>query len=107
MQLHVHPDGSLVSTAGAAGRYFHVVVDGSARVLTPHGSTDLRPGDYFGELALVDGEPRSTDVVAEGALTTLQLARTPFTMLLREEPAVTRGLIRGLVTMVRDVQRLD
>ena len=103
--LHTHPDGSVVVKAGAPGGYFHVIVDGSARVIAPAGGTVLGRGDYFGELALIDGAPRAADVVAKGMLTTLQISRTPFAELLRDEPAVTRGLIRGLVAMVRAVQR--
>ena len=103
--LHTHPDGSTVVRAGASGGYFHVIVDGSARVIVANGGTVLGRGDYFGELALIDGAPRTADVVAEGMLTTLQISRTPFTELLRDEPAVTLGLVQGLVAMVRDLQR--
>ena len=102
--LHTHPDGSRVVKAGASGGYFHVIVDGSARVMAPSGGTVLSRGEYFGELALIDGAPRTADVVAEGVLTTLQMSRTPFAQLLRDEPEVTRGLIQGLAAMVRTLQ---
>jgi CRP-like cAMP-binding protein len=105
MGLHSHADGTTVVKAGASGRHFHVIVDGSARVIAPGGDVVLGRGDYFGELALIDGAPRAADVVAEGTLTTLQVSSTPFARLLREEPAVTLGLIRGLVAMVRELQR--
>lgn len=102
--LHTHPDGSTVVKAGAAGGYFHVIVDGSARVIAPSGGTVLGRGEYFGELALIDGAPRAADVVAEGVLTTLQISRTPFAELLHDEPAATLGLIHGLVAMIRALQ---
>jgi CRP/FNR family transcriptional regulator, cyclic AMP receptor protein len=105
VRLHTHPDGSVVVTKGAPGGYFHIIVDGMAHVVATRGDSTLGPGDYFGELALVDGAPRSAQVIAEGTLTTLQISRTSFSSLLREEPAVTLGLIQGLVVMIRSLQQ--
>jgi CRP-like cAMP-binding protein len=104
-QLHTHPDGSLVVRKDArTAWYFHLVVRGSARLTTAVGTKLLGPGDHFGELALIDGAPRAAEVVAEGELTTLQISSTPFGELLQEEPAVTLGLIRGLMGMIREMQ---
>jgi CRP-like cAMP-binding protein len=106
VQLHTHPDGSVVVQKGAERAwYFHIIAGGSARLTTAAGARTLGPGGYFGELALIDGAPRTAEIVADGTLTTLQLSSGPFGQLLREEPAVTLGLIQGVVNMIREMQR--
>jgi CRP-like cAMP-binding protein len=95
-------DGVRVARLGSQGEAFHIVLDGKALVEPPGGEEIvLRPGDAFGELALIDGAPRSATVVASGDLTTGRIGRADFRRLLREEPAVTVGLLPGLVGIVR------
>ena len=92
--------------AGSRGDSFYIVLDGSAEVRTADGSTvSLQPGGYFGELALLDGAPRSATVSAVGELTAARIARGAFLKLLREEPTIAVGLLPGLVGIVRDLQR--
>jgi len=96
---------AIVVRAGARGDAFYVILDGSARVETPDGHTrDLHDGDFFGELALLDGAPRSATVSAINGLTTARIARPAFLKLLRDEPAIGVGLAHGLVGIVRDLQ---
>ena len=97
--------GAEVVRAGRRGDAFYVILDGSALVTTPAGHTrDLHEGDYFGELALLDGAPRAATVAATGSLTTARISRTAFLKLLKEEPAIGVGLTHGLVAIVRDLQ---
>jgi CRP-like cAMP-binding protein len=67
-------------------------------------TVSLEPGDYFGELALLDGAPRSATVSSVGELTTARVARPAFLKLLREEPTIAVGLLSGLVAIVRSLQ---
>jgi potassium efflux system protein len=91
--------------AGTPGDAFYIVVDGSAEARTPEGLTvSLEPGDYFGELALLDGAPRAATVSSVGELTTARIARPAFLRLLREEPTIAVGLLGGLVAIVRSMQ---
>jgi CRP-like cAMP-binding protein len=97
--------GDQVVKAGARGDAFYVILDGSAQVQTPKGHTkELGEGDHFGELALLDGAPRSATVSSIGTLTTARIARTGFLKLLKEEPAIGVGLANGLVAIVRELQ---
>jgi CRP/FNR family transcriptional regulator, cyclic AMP receptor protein len=90
---------------GTPGDAFYIVVDGSAEAQTAEGTTvPLKPGDYFGELALLDGAPRSATVSSVGELTTARIARPDFLKLLREEPTIAVGLLTGLVAIVRSQQ---
>jgi CRP-like cAMP-binding protein len=96
---------AVVVRAGARGDAFHVIVDGGAEVKTASGeTTTLQPGDYFGELALIDGAPRAATVSSLGELTTVCIGRAGFAKLLREEPAIAVGLLPGLVSIVRGLQ---
>ncbi|MBE0528286.1 MAG: cyclic nucleotide-binding domain-containing protein, partial [Thermoleophilia bacterium] len=67
-------------------------------------SRELGADDCFGELALIDGAPRSATVSAIGELTTAKIMRSDFQKLLKAEPAVAIGLLDGLVGIVRDLQ---
>ncbi len=91
--------------AGTPGDAFYVIVDGAAEYRALDGETGtLLPGDYFGELALIDGAPRAATVTSIGELTTVRIGRSAFRKLLREEPAIAVGLLPGLVAIVRQLQ---
>lgn len=62
----------------------------------------LRPGDHFGEMSLIDDEPRSADVVARGACELLVLDRTAFLRCLGANFALTMDITRQLVQRLRD-----
>jgi CRP-like cAMP-binding protein len=97
--------GEAVVRAGARGDAFYVILAGAARVETPDGhGRALGPGGFFGELALLDGGPRSATVTATGELTTLRIGQSAFAKLLREEPTMAVGLAKGLAAIVRGLQ---
>ena len=101
-------DGDNVVIAGAPGDSLHVVLNGRARVRTPGGHTaTLGADDCFGELALIDGAPRSATVMAVGELTTAKLERSAFDKLLKAEPAIAVSLLDGLVAIVRDMEEAN
>jgi len=98
--------GATIVREGAQGDAFYIVLDGRARVEAASGHTTmLGTGKFFGELALLDGAPRSATVSAGDVLTAGRIARPAFLRLIREEPTIAVGLARGLVAIVRDLQR--
>lgn len=98
--------GSAMVRAGDAGSSFFVLLDGTARVVPPSGrARRLSAGDSFGEMALLDGAPRSADVVAEGEVLTLTIGRSSFGKLLRKEPALAQALLRTLAARLRAAER--
>ena len=104
-ELEQHVGDVEIVRAGEPGDAFHVVVDGEAEYRSLDGGTGtLRPGDYFGELALIDGAPRAASVTAVGELTTLRISRPAFLKLLEEEPAIAAGLLPGLVAIIRELE---
>ena len=64
----------------------------------------LKAGDYFGEMALLDGAPRSADITAVGSVTTMVIGRSAFMKLLREEPRIAESLLRTLASWLRAAQ---
>ena len=103
--MKLFTQGSQVVRAGARGDACYVILDGGAQVETPAGHTHkLSEGDYFGELALLDGAPRAATVSAIGSLRTARISRAAFLKLLKDEPAIGVGLAHGRVAIVRDLQ---
>jgi CRP-like cAMP-binding protein len=99
------PAGTVITQIGDAGDKFFIIIDGMAAVRTPVGSgSQLQPGDCFGEMSLVDGEPRSATIVATTDLRMLVVDRSHFWRLLDETPE----LMRRILTMLsRRVRRLE
>ena len=75
------PADTVLARQGEPGNEFYLIMDGSARVeLSPRRRTRLKPGDYFGEMSLLDGEPRSATVIAESPTVLYELtARNLYT----------------------------
>lgn len=91
--------------AGDPGEAFYVILSGRAAVRRGRGdATEIGPGAYFGEMALLDGAPRSATVVAKSETMCLVLARRPFVKILTDEPAVTFTLLRTLAARVRQLE---
>jgi CRP-like cAMP-binding protein len=99
--------GAVVAEEGAAAGRFYLILDGKASVTVDtveRPLATLGPGDYFGEISLIDGEPRTATVTADTPLRTLTLASFNFKAILHEYPATTRKI---LLEMCRRVRRLD
>lgn len=100
-------EGASVVRQGEPGDTFYVIVEGEAKVKDGKGRTLSRliPGDFFGEISLMDGGPRTATVVADTKLTTLALSRRDFGALLRSEPHVTVGLLKHAAALLRRLER--
>ena len=99
------PAGTVLTRTGEPGEEFFVLVAGSATVeLSPRKRRRLGPGDFFGEMSLLDGGPRSVTVRAATALRVLVIDRKNFQALLREVPELTQRL---LVTLSKRIRALE
>src|SRR6266704_767281 len=59
------PAGTVVTQIGEPGDSFFIIIDGAVGVRTPVGAgSELHAGDFFCEMSLLDGEPRSATIVA-------------------------------------------
>ncbi|HEU5321179.1 MAG TPA: cyclic nucleotide-binding domain-containing protein, partial [Methylomirabilota bacterium] len=68
-----------LARVGEPGDHFFLIVDGRATVeVSPRKRVRLGPGEYFGEMSLLDGGPRSATVVAETPMRLLVIRRRDF-----------------------------
>src|SRR5437764_592561 len=72
--------------------------------LSPQERHRMQPGAFFGEMSLLDGEPRSATVKAETDLRLLVIDRTHFWRLLKEVPGLTEKILVTLSRRVRQVE---
>jgi len=99
--------GQRIISRDAKDRDVYVVVSGRARVTTYSAAgrqvtfRDLGAGEFFGDIAAIDGEPRSADVVALESSLVASMAPAVFWRVLREQPDVAERALRGLASLVR------
>lgn len=97
--------GTDIVTEGEAGGRFHLITGGSATVLRRGiDLRDLGPGDYFGEMALLDEGVRSATVRANTDVTTLGLAPFNFRPLLKNNGRLTYNILVALSTRLRAIE---
>jgi CRP-like cAMP-binding protein len=95
-------DGKTVANQGEMGVGFHLIIEGSADVIQD-GVTigHLQPGDYFGEISLIDGGTRSATVTTTAPTTTLSIAAWDFSRLIEHNNGMMKNLLIGLCHMLR------
>ncbi len=101
------PAGEVLAREGATGHEFIVIVDGTARVeIGGRTVATIGPGEFFGEIALLDGGPRTATIVAETDLVAEVIGQREFTMLVEGSPHLAKNLLIGLARRLRaaDVQ---
>jgi len=99
------PPDSVVIQAGDPSRAFYVILSGQARVLGKPRARLLRTGDYFGEMGLIDGEPRVASIAAVDELQVMTLPRPPFLRLLEQEPGIAVAMLAELAQRVRSLEK--
>lgn len=100
------PAGSILTRAGEAGREFFLILDGTARVeVSARKRARLGPGDFFGEMSLIDGEPRSASVLAETPMRVLVIESRHFWSLLKDVPELTQNILSTLCRRVRQAEK--
>ena len=101
------PKGGVILAQGASGDALYLIRTGQVKVtiIAEDGRevilSVLAPGSFFGEMALLDDEPRSAHVIAMTATTVLQLRRDDFRARLRSSPDLSIALLRELSRRLR------
>jgi len=100
-----HQAGHEIAKEGEGALALHIILDGTAEV-TVHGSPkrELRAGDYFGEISLIDGKKRSATVTATSDLHTLAVPHGAFQQLLESEPGFAAGLLKLICARLREAE---
>ncbi len=95
--------GDPVVRAGDPGDELFVILEGSADVM--RGGTRLATfgvGEFFGEIAVLDGRPRSADVTATSALRVLAISRDLLQAAMEQEPRAAWAMLEVLAGRLRD-----
>lgn len=95
--------GKALTQEGAPGHEFYLILEGQVSVKRKGKKlAALGPGQYFGELSLLDRGPRTADVVAETDLRLLVLGQREFNGLLDEVPGLAHKVLRTMATRLRE-----
>jgi CRP/FNR family cyclic AMP-dependent transcriptional regulator len=95
--------GSVIVRKGQRGETFYVILDGDATLKLPKGrNAKLKAGDFFGELALFDGGPRTATIMAESQVLTMAIGRTAFLKLVKSDSDLALGLLKAMSTRLRN-----
>ena len=97
------PSGKVLVEEGKPGHEFFLIIDGNASV--KRGKREiakLGPGQYFGELALLDRGPRSASVIAKDDMEVLVLGQREFAGVIDEVPTLAHKLLQSMAQRLRD-----
>lgn len=99
-------EGTVLCQEGRLAREFFVIGEGKAAV--SRGDREvaiLGPGDYFGELALLDSSPRDATVTATTPMVVFVMTAPEFNGLLSTAPSMTRKLLTGMARRLHELDR--
>jgi CRP-like cAMP-binding protein len=97
--------GKVLAREGAVGREFFVVIGGKVEATRNGVSIGvLGPGSFFGEMALLEGQPRVATVVAVEPTEVLVLTTQGFASVVDQMPSVDRKMLTVLATRLRELE---
>ena len=96
--------GTVIIRAGNTGGEFFIVIEGTIEVKRKgRRLARLGPGDYLGEIALIDHGPRTATAMVETEARLLVLASREFHSMLASDPRIENKILRTLAARVRDM----
>lgn len=102
----VVPAGKVLVREGSTGYECFIIVSGHTEVtIQDELITRFGPGDYFGELSLLDKQPRSASVTAVTECSVVVLSQKEFTQALEETPGLAIKIMANLATRLRETNR--
>jgi len=101
------PADQVLTKEGTIGEEAFLIVSGNAHCIVGDQVevANLEPGDLFGEMSLLDGEPRSATVIADTAMTVTVFERREFVRLVETSPVVAMKLLAAMAARLRSVDR--
>jgi CRP-like cAMP-binding protein len=97
-----YESGDVIVRKGEAGVGFYLIVDGTVEVRADgRVLSKLGPGQFFGEMALLDGQPRSADVVALEPSRCLAMSSWSFNGIVSEHPKMALKMLQEFVRRLR------
>ncbi len=97
--------GQTIVGEGAKGVGFYLVLDGKVEVRKGQRQlASLGKGEFFGEMAVIDEQPRSADVIAVEPTRCWALSSWTFNGLLKSNPDIALAMLKELVKRLRAAQ---
>jgi CRP/FNR family cyclic AMP-dependent transcriptional regulator len=101
-----HRPGAVLAREGDTGVGFFLITDGSARVTVgDRPRSKMGPGDFFGEISLLDQGPRTATVTAETPITTLGITAWVFKRLVEQNPTIASKMLKVMAQRLRQSSR--
>ena len=111
-QLAEHADeisfreGETIVEEDQPGGSFFVIVEGEVKVVQGgRAIATAGPGEFFGEISLLDGGPRSATVVADTPVVAIRLFKSSFDRVVTEEPQVAGKILAVVARRLREAER--
>ena len=102
----VYSDGQAIVREGTPGGPFFLIVEGQAKLLIDgKPRKNLGPGDYFGEMAMIDKGPRSGTIVAKGNVKALAIASWDFLALCEQDFKIAHKVMTGMASVIRTLDK--
>lgn len=99
------PAGRALTQQGRVGDEFFIIVDGTVRVERDGRRIDtLGPGDFLGEISLIDHRPRTATATCETRCRVLVLAHREFHTLLADAPGIATAVLKSLAERLRALE---
>ena len=103
------PKNSFIINEGDESGSLHIILTGKVRVLLSNNEGKEvtlgfeGPDQYFGELSILDGAPRSASVITTEKSSCIVISKNNFKIWLSENPEANSAIIKGLVQTIRDL----
>lgn len=107
-QERIFTPGSVIFNRGDAGSAMYVIAHGQVNVHLPDQGTrrmsltDMADGEYFGEVALFDEQPRTASAVATTEVALLEVSRAALISMLQQRPSAALIMLRTMAARVRN-----
>jgi len=96
--------GETIISAGEGGNVLYLILAGDVRTVSTAARRTLGSGDYFGEVAMIDGGPRCAAVVAMSYVHVMKLPALSVLKLAHRHPAITLRMLADLTTRLRRLE---
>jgi CRP-like cAMP-binding protein len=102
-----HPAGTVIAREGDPGVGLFIIVEGTTEVtIGGRRKAKLGPGDFFGEIALLDGGPRTATVTATSDVKLLGLTEWTFRGLMLEHPQIAMKTLQAMAGRLRNATKV-
>lgn len=101
------PAGEILLYQNEAGEHMYIILQGSIEILLhtleefPRLLATLKTGDFFGEMSLLEGEPRSATARAAEETVLLEISRDHFLSMVTQEPSLSIRIMKTLSRRIR------